>query len=190
MVKIINNVLNNNKSTPKEVYSMSKIGVLIGPKFEDIEYNKPAKAFKDAGHDLTTIGFKQGQSVEGKEEKTKVNIEKSANEVSVSDFDAIFIPGGCSPDKLREDENVVNFTRNFVNSGKPVLAICHAPQLLITAEVIKGRNIAGWKSIIVDIKNAGGNYVDKEVVEDGNIISSRGPKDIPAFIDASLNKLS
>lgn len=169
---------------------MSKIGVLIGPKFEDIEYNKPAKAFKENGHKLTHIGFKKGQIVEGKEEKTRIKIDKSAADVSTNDFDAIFIPGGCSPDKLREDENVVQFTMNFVKSDKPVFAICHAPQLFITAKVIEGRNVACWKSIIVDIENAGGNYVDKEVVEDGNIISSRGPGDIPAFINASLNKLS
>lgn len=168
---------------------MSKIGVLIGPKFEDVEYNKPAKAFKDVGHDLTHIGFEKGQTVSGKEEKTEVMVDKSAGEVSVDDFDAIFIPGGCSPDKLREDKNVVQFTRNFVESGKPVMAICHAPQLFITAKVIEGRSVAGWKSIIVDIENAGGNYVDKEVVEDNNIISSRGPNDIPAFIEASLKKL-
>lgn len=168
---------------------MSKIGVLIGPKFEDIEYSKPAEAFKKEKHELTHIGFKEGQRVGGKENKASVKIDKSASDVSVNNYDAIFIPGGCSPDKLREDENVVKFTREFVESGKPVLAICHAPQLFITAKVIEGRNVAGWKSIIVDIENAGGHFVDKEVVEDDNIITSRGPNDIPAFIDASLNKL-
>jgi protease I len=168
---------------------MSKIGVLIGPKFEDVEYNEPAKAFKEKGHELTHIGFKKGQKVEGKEGKSKVKIDESASDVSINNFDAVFIPGGCSPDKLREDENIVKFTKEFVESGKPVFAICHAPQLFITAKVINGRNVAGWKSIIVDIENAGGNYVDKEVVEDGNIITSRGPKDIPAFINASLDKL-
>ena len=168
---------------------MSKIGVLIGPKFEDVEYNKPSKAFKEAGHDLTTIGVKGGQTVTGKEEKTKVAIEKSANDVSVNDFDAIFIPGGCSPDKLREDQNVVKFVKEFVETDKPVFAICHAPQLLITAQVIEGRKVAGWKSIIQDIKNAGAEFIDEEVVEDGNIISSRGPDDIPAFTEASLKKI-
>lgn len=168
---------------------MSKIGVLIGPKFEDVEYNKPSNAFKKAGHELTRIGLEEGQTVEGKEEKTKVTVEKSAKDVSVEDFDAIFIPGGCSPDKLREDQNVVKFVKEFVESDKPVFAICHAPQLLITAQVIEGRRVTGWKSIIQDIKNAGAEYVNEEVVEDGNIISSRGPDDIPAFTEASLRKL-
>ncbi|OEC84375.1 MULTISPECIES: type 1 glutamine amidotransferase domain-containing protein [Methanobacterium] len=168
---------------------MSKIGVLIGPKFEDIEYTKPSKSFKEKGHELTHIGLKRGQTVGGKEEKTKVIVDKSAGDVSVNDFDAIFIPGGCSPDKLREDENVVEFVKEFVESDKPVFAICHAPQLLITAQVIEGRKVAGWKSIVQDIKNAGAEYVNREVVEDGNIISSRGPDDIPAFTEAALKKL-
>ena len=168
---------------------MSKIGVLIGPKFEDVEYDKPAKAFKENGHELTHIGLKKGQNVEGKEGKSKVMIDKTATETSINDYNALFIPGGCSPDKLREDGNIVKFTKEFVESNKPVFAICHAPQLFITAKVIEGRNVAGWKSIIVDIENAGGNYTDKEVVEDGNIITSRGPQDIPAFIEASINKL-
>ena len=168
---------------------MSKIGVLIGPNFEDVEYTKPSKAFKEAGHELTHIGLKGGQTVNGKEGKTKVTVDKSVKDVSVDDFDAILIPGGCSPDKLREDQNVVQFTKEFVESGKPVFAICHAPQLLITAQVIKGRRVAGWKSIVQDIKNAGAEYVNEEVVEDGNIISSRGPDDIPSFIAASLKRL-
>ncbi|MGB9936959.1 MAG: type 1 glutamine amidotransferase domain-containing protein [Methanobacterium sp.] len=168
---------------------MSNVAVLIGPKFEDVEYVKPANAFKEAGHQLTHVGFEKGQKVVGKEEKTEVVIERSASDVSPDDFDALLIPGGCSPDKLRENEDVVKFTRDFIESGKQVLAICHAPQLFITAKIIEGRNVAGWKSIIVDIENAGGNYVDKEVVEDDNLLTSRGPDDIPAFIDASLKKL-
>ncbi len=168
---------------------MSKIGVLIGPKFEDIEYTKPSESFKKSGHELTHIGLERGKTVEGKEGKTKVVIDKSAEDVSVNDFDAIFIPGGCSPDKLRENENVVEFVKEFVEGDKPVFAICHAPQLLITAQVIEGRKVAGWKSIVQDIKNAGAEFVNKEVVEDGNIISSRGPDDIPAFTEASLKKL-
>ena len=168
---------------------MSRIGVLIGPKFEDVEYTKPSKSFKESGHELTHIGLKGGQTVEGKEGKTKVIVDKSAGDVSVNDFDAIFIPGGCSPDKLRENKNIVGFVKEFVESDKPVFAICHVPQLLITAQVIEGRRVAGWKSIVQDIKNAGAEFVNDEVVEDGNLVSSRGPDDIPAFTEASLKKL-
>lgn len=168
---------------------MSKIGVLITDFFEDVEYTEPAEAFKNAGHQLVHVGLKQGQTVKGKKEGTPVTIDKSFEDVSVDDFDAVLIPGGYSPDKLRVDEGAVEFTRQFVNSGKPVFAICHAPQLLITAQVISGCKITGYKSIIQDIKNAGAEYIDKEVVEDQNIISSRNPNDIPAFINACLRRL-
>jgi protease I len=91
---------------------------------------------------------------------------------------------------LRANADAVRFAKEFVESGKPVFAICHAPQLLITAQVLQGRRITGWKSIVQDIKNAGAEFIDAEVVEDGNLISSRSPQDIPAFIRASLKRLT
>jgi protease I len=109
--------------------------------------------------------------------------------VNPGDFDALLIPGGYSPDKLRVDEDAVRFARDFIQSGKPIFAICHAAQLLITADVLRGRKLTGWKSIVQDIKNAGAEYIDAEVVEDGNLISSRKPSDIPAFVKAALRKL-
>jgi protease I len=118
-----------------------------------------------------------------------VLIDQAVKDVSVADFDALLIPGGYSPDRLRADADAVRFAKEFVESGKPVFAICHAPQLLITAQVLQGRKITGWKSVIQDIKNAGAEFIDQEVVEDGNLISSRSPRDLPAFIRASLRKL-
>lgn len=168
---------------------MSKIAVIITDLFEDSEYTKPSKAFKKAGHELVHVGLKARQTVRGKKKETPVKIDKAVKDVSVNDFDALFIPGGYSPDKLRVDENAVQFAKRFVESGKPVFSICHAPQLLITAEVLQGRKIAGWKSIVQDIKNAGAEFIDQEVVEDGNLVSSRSPDDIPAFIEACLKKL-
>jgi protease I len=168
---------------------MSKIAVLITDLFEDVEYTKPAAAFRNAGHDLIHIGLQAGKTVKGKKAGTPVTIDKAVKDVSIDDFDALLIPGGYSPDKLRVDDTAVNFVKAFVESNKPVFAICHAPQLLITARVLTGRKITGWKSIIQDIKNAGAKFIDQEVVEDGNIISSRQPSDIPAFIKASLAKL-
>lgn len=168
---------------------MSRIAVIITDLFEDVEYTGPAKAFKDAGHKLTHVGLKAGETVKGKKEATPVKIDKSVNEVTENDFDALLIPGGYSPDKLRVDEKAVEFARKFMESGKPVFAICHAPQLLITAQAIRGRKVTGWKSIVQDIKNAGAEFVDKEVVVDGNLVSSRGPSDIPAFTRESLKKL-
>src|SRR5512135_3732023 len=158
---------------------MSTIAALVGKGFEDVEYTKPVEAFRNAGHTVTVVGKAAGEEVMGKH-GTAVRVERSAAEIKPERFDALFIPGGHSPDNLRIDPAVVEFVREFVESGRPVFAICHAPQLLITARVIKGRRVAGWPSLKVDIENAGAEYVDEPVVEDGNIVSSRKPEDIPA----------
>jgi protease I len=168
---------------------LKTIGVLIDNMFEDVEYTAPVKAFSNAGHRYVHIGLKRGKKVKGKRKGTLVKIDKSFKDVKPEEFDAILIPGGCSPDNLRGEKEAVNFVKEYFNTGKPLFAICHAPQLLITAQVLEGRRVAGWKSIIQDIKNAGAEYVDEEVVEDGNIISSRGPRDIPVFIKACLKRL-
>ncbi|MFZ0243885.1 MAG: type 1 glutamine amidotransferase domain-containing protein [Desulfobacterales bacterium] len=168
---------------------MSKIAVIITNMFEDVEYTKPAEAFREAGHNLIHIGLKAGETVHGKKENTPVKIDKAIKDVAVDDFDALLIPGGYSPDQLRVDETAVKFAGEFVRSDKPVFAICHAPQLLITADVIRGRKITGYKSVVQDIKNAGAEFIDQEVVEDGGLVSSRNPGDLPAFIKASLQHL-
>jgi len=168
---------------------MKRIAVIISDLFEDSEYTEPAKAFKEAGYELVHVGLKAGEEVKGKKKQTPVSLDKQFRDVSVEEFDALLIPGGYSPDKLRADEGAVRFTRAFVESGKPVFAICHAPQILITADVIRGRRITGWKSIVQDIKNAGAEFIDQDVVVDGNLVSSRYPGDLPAFIKASLKKL-
>jgi deglycase len=168
---------------------MALVGVIIDDMFEDVEYTKPAKAFKEAGHSLLHIGLRSGQLVKGKRKRTPVKIDENISEVDINKLDAILIPGGCSPDHLRGYKSAVQFIKDFFKTGKPVFAICHAPQLLITAQVIEGRRVTGWRSIVQDIKNAGAEYVNQEVVEDGNLISSRGPPDIPAFTKASLKRL-
>jgi protease I len=168
---------------------MSKIAVVITDLFEDSEYTEPADAFKKAGHELVHVGLEKGKTVKGKKQDTPVTIDEAVKNVSVDDFDALLIPGGYSPDKIRVDEEAVRFAREFVQSGKPVFIICHAAQLLITADVLKGRTITGYTSIIQDIKNAGAEFVDQEVVVDGNLVSSRNPGDLPAFIEESLKKL-
>lgn len=167
---------------------MAKIGVMIDKMFEDVEYTQPVKAFKEAGHELTILGIHK-KEVKGKQGIATVQIEEKLSESDYNQFDAILIPGGCSPDNLRGEVEAVEFIRDFYKTGKPIFAICHAPQLLITAQLIEGKKITGWKSIVQDIKNAGGQYIDQEVVEDGNLISSRQPSDIPAFISACLKKL-
>ncbi|TWI56397.1 type 1 glutamine amidotransferase domain-containing protein [Halalkalibacter nanhaiisediminis] len=167
-----------------------KIAVVVTDLFEDVEYTDPVKAFKEAGHEIVTIEKESGNTVTGKTNEEKITIDKGIDEVSVNDFDALFIPGGFSPDILRGDDRFVAFAKEFAESKKPIMAICHGPQLLITAEVLKGRDVTGYKSIHVDIKNAGANLHDKEVVVcGGNLVTSREPKDIPAFNRESLNVL-
>jgi protease I len=168
---------------------MSNIAVIIADMFEDSEYTEPVKAFKEKGHTIVHVGLTEGETVKGKKEGTEVRIDRRVGDVSADEFDALLIPGGYSPDKLRAYQEPVVFVRDFVNSGKPVFSICHAPQLLITADVLKGRRITGWKSIVQDIKNAGAQFVDEKVVEDENLVSSRQPGDLPEFIAASLAKL-
>lgn len=167
---------------------MSRIAVIIDDMFYDSEYTEPAKAFKDAGHEVVTVGLEQGKEIKGKKEGTVVKIESSVNDVRADDFDALLIPGGYSPDKLRAYPEAVDFVKGFTES-KPIFAICHGPQLLISAKALKGRKVTCWKSLVEDVKNAGAKYFDSEVIEDGNMITSRQPSDIPMFIKRSLEKL-
>jgi protease I len=168
---------------------MSRIAVMITDMFQDVEYQQPADAFRTAGHELVHIGLRAGVRVKG-EHGAVVTIDRAASDVTADDFDAVFIPGGYSPDKLRIDPDAVRVVKEFFSGNKPVFAICHAPQLLVTAQVLKGRRVTGWKSIEQDIKNAGAEYVDAEVVVDKNLISSRKPEDIPAFVREALAMLT
>jgi len=168
---------------------MAKIAVIIDDMFEDSEYSEPSTAFQEEGHEIIHLGLEKGKRVKGKKSGTTVVIDQKVGDASVEGFNALLIPGGFSPDKLRAHTEPVEFVKSFVDSGKPVFMICHGPQLLITARVLQGRKITGWKSIKQDIINAGAVYLDKEVVVDGNFVSSRSPADLPLFIRESLIKL-
>lgn len=168
---------------------MDKVAVLITDLYEESEYEQPAKALLDEGFKLVHVGVREGQIVSGKKNKSQAEIDTTVDKVNADDFVGILIPGGFSPDILRAEEDIVEFTRESFNKGIPTFAICHGPQLLITAEVLKGRKLTGYKSIEIDIKNAGGNFIDQEVVVDGNLITSRTPKDLPAFIEKILETL-
>jgi protease I len=168
---------------------MSKIAVIIADMFEDSEYTEPSQAFRKAGHEIIHVGLRAGSVVSGKKIGMPVKIDQAVKGLSIDPFDALLIPGGYSPDILRADPEAVRFAREFVESGKPVFVICHGPQLLITGRVLRGRKITGWKSIVEDIINAGAEFIDRDVVEDGNLISSRSPADLPGFIAACLKRL-
>jgi len=126
---------------------MSKVAILVGDDYEDSEFQKPYDRLREAGHEVTILGIKHGAIAHGKHRKSEIVIQATAAEVSTDDFDAVVIPGGYSPDKLLLDENMVNFTRLFFNSGKPVAAVCHGPQLLIEADVVKGHTMTSWPSV-------------------------------------------
>lgn len=167
-----------------------KIACLITNMFEDSEYTDPAKSFKEAGHEVVTIEKEAGKSVKGKQGEATVSIDKGIDDVKPEDFDALFLPGGFSPDQLRADDRFVQFTKAFMDDKKPVFAICHGPQLLITAKALEGRDATGFKSIRVDMEYAGAKFADKEVVVCQNqLVTSRQPDDIPAFTRESLNLL-
>ncbi|WP_409253149.1 type 1 glutamine amidotransferase domain-containing protein [Bacillus sp. SCS-153A] len=169
---------------------MAKIACLVTDMFEDVEYTKPADAFKDEGHTVVTIEKDSGKTVEGKQGEAKVTIDESIDNVKPEDFDALFLPGGFSPDQLRADERFVQFAKSFMESDKPVLAICHGPQLLLSAKTLDGKDATGFKSIKVDMEYAGANYKDEEVVvHNDQLVTSRNPDDIPAFVRESLKLL-
>ncbi|ALB61417.1 type 1 glutamine amidotransferase domain-containing protein [Cronobacter dublinensis] len=167
-----------------------KIAVLITDEFEDSEFTSPAAEYRKAGHEVITIEKEAGKTVTGKQGEATVTIDKSIDDVSPADFDALLLPGGHSPDSLRGDDRFVTFTRDFVNTGKPVFAICHGPQLLISADVIRGRKLTAVKPIVIDVKNAGAEFFDQEVVIDKDqLVTSRTPEDLPAFNREALRLL-
>jgi protease I len=159
-----------------------KVVMVLANNFEDSEAIEPKNHLEALGAEVVTVGAEKG-TVNGKKGAT-LEVEKTFSEVSPDDFQMLVIPGGGAPENLRIVDDAVAFTRRFVESGKPVGSICHGPQLLISAEVLKGRTVTGVNKIRDDIKNAGGNYVDEELVVDDNLITSRVPKDLPAFNDA------
>jgi len=164
-----------------------RIACVLANGFEDSEFKKPYDAFRAAGHEVTIIGLKAGEPLQGYRGKEKTKAEKGIDEVRPDQFDALFIPGGQSPDHLRVDDRVVNFVRAF--RDRPIFAVCHGPQLLITAELVRGRKMTAWKTVQVDLKNAGANVVDEEVVVDRNLVTSRKPEDLDAFIRESMAQL-
>ncbi len=168
---------------------MAKIAVVITDLFEDSEYTVPAKAFKDAGHEVITIEKEAGAEIKGKKGET-LKVDTGIDDVKPEDFDALLIPGGFAPDILRADDRFVEFTKAFMDDKKPVFAICHGPQLLITAKTLDGRDATGYKSIQVDMENAGVNFTDEEVVVCQNqLVTSRTPADMPAFNREALKLL-
>ncbi len=163
-----------------------RIACLLDTGFEDSEFRKPHDAFTEAGHQVTVIGLEPGRELSGYRGKETTRSDKGIDDVSPEQFDALFIPGGYSPDHLRANPRAVAFTKAFFEDERPVFAVCHGPQLLIAARVWKGRRLTAWTTIQDDLRQLGADVVDEEVVVDRNLVTSRKPDDLDAFIRESL----
>jgi len=161
-----------------------KVAFLFADGVEQVELEKPLEAVKDAGAEVNLISLEEGevQAFNHLDHGDKIKVDKAVGDADESDFDALVLPGGvANPDLLRGDEDAVGFVRSFVEAGKPVAVICHGPWTLVEADVLQGRTITSWPSLKTDIRNAGGKWVDEEVVVDEGLVSSRNPDDLPAF---------
>ena len=170
------------------------IAVLVAAEgIERVELTDPWQAVTDAGAKPVLLSPDSGevQTFDHLDKAETRPVDKTVSSASVDDYDALVLPGGvANPDALRTDEDAVSFVRDFVASGKPVAAICHAPWTLVEAGVLQGRTLTSWPSLRTDITNAGATWVDQQVVKDGNLITSRNPDDIPAFTKALLDALA
>ncbi|CAA9583400.1 MAG: Intracellular protease [uncultured Thermomicrobiales bacterium] len=164
-----------------------KVAMVIAKNFEDSEAIDPKNYLEGVGAEVTTIGIERG-TVEGKKGGT-LAVDATFGDVSPDEFDLLVIPGGGAPENLRIHPPAVEFTRSFVESGKPVGSICHGPQLLISAKVLGGRTLTAVNKIADDVVNAGATYVDEPLVVDGNLITSRVPADLPVFNEALAKAL-
>jgi protease I len=176
-------------SDPK-VLTGKRVAMLVEEGFEDRELAGPLEALRAAGATVTLVGSAAKADYHGKRGEAIITSDVAAGSARMRDFDALVIPGGYAPDKMRMRHAMVDLARDAMDAGKPVAAICHGPQVLISANALRGRTLTCWPSIAIDVKNAGGLYVDKPVVEDGNLITSRKPDDVPVFSEAIIRALA
>lgn len=168
---------------------MAKIAFLLANDYEDSEFRVPYERLREAGHDIDVAGTEAGETLQGKQGDDKVDTDTSTTDLDPSNYQALVIPGGYSPDKLRTDHEAVAFTRAMFMSGKPVAAICHAGWMLAEADVVTGLTMTSWPSIRTDLENAGARWVDEPVVEESNLITSRKPADLDEFCSAILRQV-
>ena len=170
-----------------------KVAILTEDGFEEIELTSPRDALKEAGAEVLIVSPKNDKvkAKSGDDWTKEYNVDLQLANAKSADFDALVIPGGViNPDKLRVNKEAVKFVQAFFNENKPVAAICHGPQVLINAEVVRNKKITSVEAIQVDLKNAGAHWEDKEVVVDGNLITSRTPKDLPAFNKTTIEVIA
>src|SRR5271170_3993059 len=171
-----------------------KVAILAADGVEKVELEQPRGALTEEGAQVALLSLKTGE-IQARnhdlEPAGAFDVDRAVSDASVDEFDGLVLPGGTvNPDKLRLDDSAVAFVRDFVDSGKPVCAICHGPLTLVEAAVVRGRRLTSYPSIRTDLRNAGAQVVDEEVVIDGNLISSRSPSDLPAFCAAVVGQLA
>lgn len=170
-----------------------KVLIIATDGFEQSELIEPRRALEDAGIETVVASPEKGE-IKGWDKADwgkKVKVDITLDEVNVSDYDGLVLPGGqINPDKLRIEAKAVSLVGEFVRSGRTVAAICHGPWLLVEADVVRGKTLTSWPSVRTDLRNAGANVVDQEVAIDGNIITSRNPDDIPAFSKAVIEAVN
>lgn len=171
-----------------------KIAILAADGVEKVELEQPRAALEQAGAKVELLSLKSGEIQARNHDLEPAGtfpVDRVVSDASVEEFDGLILPGGTvNPDKLRLDSSAVVFVENFVSSGKPVAAICHGPWTLVEAGMVAGRTLTSYPSIRTDLRNAGAHVVDQEVVVDGNLISSRSPKDLRAFCSAVIEQLA
>lgn len=165
------------------------VAILAEQDFEDSELIEPLKAMKEAGAQVFVVGSGSQPSYRGKRGKATIKVDIDADKVRAEDFDAIIIPGGYAPDKMRLHQPMIDLVKRAHDLGKVIAAICHGPQLLISADIVRGRRVTSWPSVAIDLKNAGANWVDEPIVRDGNLITSRKPSDLLVFNRAIIQAL-
>lgn len=170
------------------------IAFLAADGVEKVELEQPRAALQQAGAHTELLSLKTGE-IQARERDLEpagqFAVDRAVSDASVDEFDGLVLPGGTvNPDKLRTDDTAVAFVRDFVGSGKPVAAICHGPWTLVEADVVEGRTLTSYPSIRTDLRNAGANVVDKEVVVDNNLITSRSPSDLEAFCSAIIEQFA
>jgi protease I len=170
-----------------------RIAFLATDMVEQVELTEPWKAVEQAGGTPELVSLEEGeiQGFNHYDKADKFPVDRTVDEASPDDYDALVLPGGVgNPDTLRMHDDAVQFARAFMDAGKPVAVICHGPWTLVEADVVRGRTITSWPSVKTDIKNAGGDWVDQEVVVDDNLTSSRKPDDLPAFCSTFVEEFS
>jgi deglycase len=184
-LKIYLRVAIRRESNVANELQVKKIAFLVAPEgVEQVELTEPWKAVKNAGGTPELLSTDSGeiQAFNHLDQGETFPVDRAVSEAGASDYDALVLPGGvANPDFLRTDEDAVRFAREFFEQGKPVGVICHGPWTLVEADVLRGRTITSWPSLKTDIRNAGGTWVDEEVVTDAGLVSSRKPADLPAF---------